>query len=99
MQTQKVRISKLGAVHDPEYPTPEKGNYKYGQYNPYVSVPVDYTVEGTLMYPIEVGKTVLVDRTKRNGVEVNGLFRSSSVTKITKTGFHTLNSRYKVEYL
>ena len=41
------------------------------------SIPVEYNLEGSLIYDIEVGKNVIVERTKRNGEEVCGMFTTS----------------------
>ncbi len=41
-------------------------------YDNYSSIPIEYNLEGVLSYDIEVGKSVVVGRTKRNGVEVAG---------------------------
>ena len=40
----------------------------------YSSIPIEYNLEGYLLYEIEVGNNVFIDRTKRNGVEVRGVF-------------------------
>lgn len=63
------------------------------------SIPMEYTVEGQLLAPIEIGKGVSVLRTKRNGVEMTGFFGTSPVTEITKDTFKTQNSVYKYEYI
>jgi len=51
------------------------------------------------MYEIEVGKSVFVDRTKRNGVEVRGVFTTSRVTEVGDNYFKTRNSLYLYKYL
>ena len=43
-------------------------------YDNYSSIPIEYNLEGVLSYDIEVGKSVVVGRTKRNGVEAYGVF-------------------------
>ena len=63
------------------------------------SVPVEYNLEGSLIYDIEVGKNVIVERIKRNGVEVRGLFTTSRVTEVGASYFKTQNSLYSYKFL
>ena len=63
------------------------------------SIPVEYNLEGSLIYDIEVGKNVIVDRTKRNGEEVCGLFTTSRVTEVGDNYFKTRNSVYSYKFL
>ena len=65
----------------------------------YNSIPIEYNLEGYLMYEIEVGKSVFVDRTKRNGVEVRGVFTTSRVTEVGDNYFKTQNSVYSYKLL
>lgn len=95
----KVKITKLAAVDNPVLVTPKMEDYKPGEDNGNVSVPIEYTVEGTLIYPIEVGKRCMMTREKRNGVVVNGLFSTSPVTEINGNTFSTMNSKYIIEEL
>ena len=63
------------------------------------SVPVEYNLEGSLIYDIAVGKNVIVERIKRNGVEVRGLFTTSRVTEVGASYFKTQNSVYSYKFL
>ena len=63
------------------------------------SIPVEYNLEGSLIYDIEVGKNVIVDRTKRNGVEAYGVFSTSTVTEVGDKYFKTQNSVYSYKFL
>ena len=63
------------------------------------SIPVEYNLEGSLIYDIEVGKNVIVERIKRNGVEVRGLFTTSRVTEVGASYFKTQNSVYSYKFL
>ena len=63
------------------------------------SVPVEYNLEGSLIYDIEVGKNVIVERIKRNGVEVRGVFTTSRVTEVGASYFKTQNSVYSYKFL
>ncbi len=65
----------------------------------YNSIPIEYNLEGYLMYEIEVGKNVIVDRTNRNGEEVCGLFTTSRVTEVGDNYFKTQNSVYSYKFL
>lgn len=59
-----------------------------------MSLPVEYEIEGELSAPIEVGKSVLVFRDKRNGKKANGIFQTSEVLEVALNGFRTRNSVY-----
>ena len=63
------------------------------------SIPVEYNLEGSLIYDIEVGKNVIVERTKRNGEEVCGMFTTSRVTEVGNNYFKTRNSVYSYKFL
>ena len=63
------------------------------------SIPVEYNLEGSLIYDIEVGKNVIVERTKRNGEEVCGMFTTSRVTEVGNNYFKTKNSLYSYKFL
>ena len=65
----------------------------------YSSIPIEYNVEGYLLSDIEVGKNVIVERTKRNGVEVRGVFTTSRVTEVGDKYFKTQNSVYQYKFL
>lgn len=93
----KVKITKVSSVESPLFPTPNMSEYKLGEINESVSLPVEYTIEGELIGEIEVGFPVTVSRTKRNEVVCAGLFQTSSVVSISENGFRTLNSNYIVE--
>jgi hypothetical protein len=95
----KVKITKLGSVDNPIYPTPNFNEYTPGEDNGNVSLPVEYWLEGYFMNEPVVGSSVLVNRTSRNGVTCGGSFFTSKVTKITDTGFETQNSVYQVDIL
>jgi len=65
----------------------------------YSSIPIEYNLEGVLSYDIEVGKPVVVGRTKRNGVEAYGMFNTSRVTEVGNKYFKTKNSVYSYKFL
>lgn len=63
------------------------------------SIPIEYNLEGYLLYEIEVGKNVFIDRTNRNGVDVRGVFTTSRVTEVGDNYFKTQNSLYSYKFL
>jgi len=65
----------------------------------YSSIPIEYNLEGVLSYDIEVGKPVVVGRTKRNGVDAYGMFTTSRVTEVGDNYFKTKNSVYSYKFL
>ena len=65
----------------------------------YSSIPIEYNLDGVLSYDIEVGKPVVVGRTKRNGVDAYGMFTTSRVTEVGDNYFKTQNSVYSYKYL
>lgn len=77
----------------------ERGTW--GQFFEGKSPPVEYWVVGNLVYPIEIGKSVIIDRHVRNGVEVRGVMSTSPVVQIEHDGdvtyITTANSVYKIE--
>ena len=96
----KVKLTKLLASRNAIFPPGDPKSFVAGSPdNPGVSLPIDYTLEGTLVNDIVVGSTVQIFRTKRNEVEFPGFFESSTVSQIGDEGFTTQNSVYKVEIL
>ena len=95
----KVKISKVAHLENALHNTIPLSDYVAGQDNGNISLPVDYWLEGFMVEPPSVGKSLIVARTSRNGVDVGGYFTTSEVTEITEDGFKTLNSLYKLEYI
>ena len=95
----KIYIEKLAEVSG-GLPARSKEEYIDGQYQgDSHSIPVEYNLEGVLSYDIEVGKPVVVGRTKRNGVDAYGMFTTSRVTEVGDNYFKTQNSVYSYKYL
>ena len=95
----KIYIEKLAEVSG-GLPARSKEEYIDGQYQgDSHSIPVEYNLEGVLSYDIEVGKSVVVGRTKRNGVEAYGVFSTSTVTEVGNNYFKTRNSLYSYKFL
>jgi len=95
----KARLKKLKPVENAECPTADATLYIPGALNANgtVSPPVDYEVEGDILYPIEIGKPVIMDRQIRNGVVARGIFQTSKIVKIEENLLYTCNSVYKLE--
>jgi hypothetical protein len=91
-----VIIKKIKSADDSLVPTPQMQDYNCGQDNGFVSLPVEYTLEGTLIGTIKIGERVKVNRTKRNGIVVNGQFTTSLVKSIDENTFCTENSVYHI---
>lgn len=94
-----VRITKLKAADNAEYPSIPMEQFVPGQDNGAVSMPVTYWLEGSLADDIKVDHSVVVNRTSRMGVKIGGYFISSPVVALTDDGFVTHNSVYRVEYI
>lgn len=99
----RVKIQKLSAVDNPEFPTPSKEHFVDGEAHHGVSIPVEYTITGVMRNDLEVGQSLMVARDTRNGVEAIGIFYTSVVTSIEPFNgglfFSTQNSKYRLEWL
>jgi hypothetical protein len=98
----KVRVKKLSPVANPDAPTPDWDEYVPGTMNGFVSLPVDYTLEGTEAKEPTINEVYMIARTKRNDVETVGRFTSSLVTEVIRKPdgtqiVKTKNSIYIVE--
>jgi hypothetical protein len=96
----KIYIEKLAEVSG-GLPARSMEEHIMGKpnYDNYSSIPIEYNLEGVLSYDIEVGKPVVVGRTKRNGVEAYGVFSTSTVTEVGNNYFKTKNSLYSYKFL
>jgi len=96
----KIYIEKLAEVSG-GLPARSMEEHIMGKpnYDNYSSIPIEYNLEGVLSYDIEVGKSVVVGRTKRNGVEAYGVFSTSRVTEVGNNYFKTMNSVYSYKFL
>jgi len=96
----KIYIEKLAEVPG-GLPARSMDEHIMGKpnYDNYSSIPIEYNLEGVLSYDIEVGKSVVVGRTKRNGVEAYGVFSTSTVTEVGNNYFKTRNSVYLYKFL
>ena len=95
----KIYIEKLAEVKG-GLPARSMNDHIMGESNDNnTSIPIEYNLEGYLLYEIEVGKNVFVDRTKRNGEAVRGVFTTSRVTEVGDNYFKTQNSVYSYKFL
>ena len=95
----KIYIEKLAEVKG-GLPARSMDEHIMGKSNDYhTSIPVEYNLEGSLIYDIEVGESVIVERSKRNGVSVYGMFSTSRVTEVGDKYFKTQNSVYSYKFL
>lgn len=97
----KIRLTKLSAVENPLFPTLNWSEYTpgLGPNDRIGSPPTNYYVEGELWNGVEIGKSINLTRTNRNGVECWGLFATSQVVKVEDDKIFTKNSVYSIEYL
>jgi hypothetical protein len=96
----KIYIEKLAEVPG-GLPARSMDEHIMGKpnYDNYSSIPIEYNLEGILPFPIQVGESVTVQRTKRNGVEAYGVFSTSRVTEVGNNYFKTQNSVYSYKFL
>ena len=110
----KIKLTKINTVENPSVSSAssidEYGKsvwdslFKNTHTEDHLSPPIEYSIIGTLVNDIEVGKSLMVNRESRNGVVVPGLFTTSIVQSIGYqnnkiVGFTTNNSIYTVEYI
>lgn len=99
----QVRLTKHAACKNPVTPTPEMRDYRTGEDNGDVSLPTNYSVEGTLIPPLKAGFPLNILRSKRNGVVCSGYTSTSPIQRIDegngKLVLTTQNSIYTLEYL
>ncbi len=77
----KVKVTKISACSEPEYPTVAKEDWVLGgDLENYAKSPFEgYEVTGELISDVKVGSRIQLDRDTRNGVKVGGYFSSSEV--------------------
>lgn len=99
-QGSHIQIEKIKAAEDPDFRTPDESEYTPGETNPGMSLPVEYTVEGILIFDIALDHSVTIERHTRNGVDTLGFMVTSPVTDIDQKENHTLvttrNSVYRI---
>jgi hypothetical protein len=97
----KVKVTKIKEAESPKFRSAQWDEWKTGQDNPDFSLPVEYELEGSVVYEPAIGTSMVVARTKRNGVPAIGMFATSTIQDITKykniTVIETMNSVYWME--
>lgn len=98
----KVKVKKISESAVPNFKSGNWNDYKLGEDNPDVSLPIDYEIEGEMMGEIKPMNSLMIARTKRNGVVATGIFCSSLIDKVTQVGANSIlaetqNSVYLVE--
>ncbi len=86
-----IRVTKLGEAPDTGQAVPTWNAFASG---PERVLPVDYTVEGLLAKPLEIGSPIVLLRMVRNGTVRPGIFTSTEVREIRLV---TRNSIYRIE--
>jgi hypothetical protein len=91
----KIKLNKIAEVPEPDCRASSWDRHVPGQCSDGVhSLPIDYEIVGYLNTPIKVGQPIDVNRTERNGVEIEGHFVSTPVQRIDGTRITTRNSIY-----
>lgn len=94
-----IRLEKLVGTPTAIFPTPESKDYKTGEYNPEVSLPIGYSIEGILSRDIYLNESLIMLRFKRNDVFCLGITETSSIVSIVKNILITQNSLYRLTKL
>jgi hypothetical protein len=93
----KIKLNKIAEVPEPDCRASSWDRHVPGQCSDGVhSLPIDYEIVGYLNTPIKVGQPIDVNRTERNGVEIEGHFFSTPVQRIDGTRITTRNSIYRL---
>ena len=100
-----VRVSKISPSTAPIFRTAEEIEWKSGEHNKGITLPINYTVEGVLVQDLGLHNNLTLARTKRNSVEAMGIFQTSRIQSIeysNKTNLYTVeteNSVYVISIL
>jgi hypothetical protein len=100
---QRYRLTKTNSVPEARAATAETvEQYREKIFSKYsFSPPVDYYVEGSPISAPKVGESFVMARDNRNGVRVEGIMTTTTVTSIEDFEdfliFTTRNSVYKLE--
>lgn len=98
-----IKLRKISEAALPKYRAANWDEYKCGEDNGDISLPIEYELTGMIIGDLEVGKSLAINRNTRNGVECLGIFYSTTVKNITeKDNFkiiETENSVYLLEDL
>lgn len=99
-EDQHVRVEKVDKRENPDYEPHDWEDYIEGADNPGGSLPIEYSVKGTLLEKPQEGRSLLVDRYQRNGESSLGFMRTSPIDTIIPcqewSYVLTQNSVYKI---
>ena len=97
----KIKLTKINECENPILKSASLEEYVPGDcVDETKSIPIEWWLIGRLMEPIDVDKSILIERTIRNGVGAYGIFKSSPVKEIVSdTRVETENSIYDIEWL
>ena len=91
-----VIVTKLSACKIPVTEPSSWDDWNYTGNNS-LSLPVDYEMQGYLLYPVKIGGRIHLYRTQRNGFDSQGYFYSSPICSIRDDALvETFNSIYRV---
>ncbi len=103
IKVMKIKVKKISEAALPRYRTANWDEYKCGEDNGDISLPVEYELTGTIIGSLETGKSLVIQRDTRNGIECLGLFYSTTVKNIIEKDnykiIETENSVYQLEEL
>ena len=98
-----IKLKKISEAAAPKYRAANWEEYKCGEDNKDVSLPIEYELTGNIVSDVNVGQYLVIDRKTRNGVECSGYFRSTTIKNITEQDnlkvIETENSVYLLEDL
>ena len=91
-----VRVTKLRATEGgmPACPRPL---YSPGAWHNVLSLPIGYWMEGTLLADVVKLGAILLRRRFRDGVDAQGIFRSTQICTVVDKEIMTYNSVYLIE--
>lgn len=94
-----VKLEKLSPTINPDVPTSDGINFKAGENNGRISLPVGYTLEGILIHDVKEGHELSLHRLKRNEVSAFGITTTSLIVQISDNLLFTHNSVYRITVL
>lgn len=92
-----VIVTKLSTCKNPVTEPSSWDDWNYTGNNS-LSLPVDYEMQGYLLYPVKIGGRIHLYRTQRNGFDSQGYFYSSPICSVQENDslVETFNSIYRV---
>lgn len=94
-----VRLEKLIGNPTSSVSTPRSKDYRAGEVNLNMSLPIGYSMEGILRSEIEIGEPLIMIRFKRNDENHLGITKTSPLVSVESNILITENSLYKITQL